>query len=113
MALSEFEERRIHKVVGSYLQTHRPPPHLRDELDIWVGVQDQSAVIHLRRRLADGGHLDSFLAKATWVKSRQLWKIYWLRASGRWQSYEPRPEVTSLEDFCRVIDDDEYGCFWG
>ena len=76
-------------------------------------MQDQSAVIHLRRRLADGGHLDSFLAKATWVKSRQLWKIYWLRASGRWQSYEPRPEVASLEDFCRVIDDDEYGCFWG
>ena len=34
MAFSEFEIKRIQKVVGQYIEKHRPPEHLRDEVDL-------------------------------------------------------------------------------
>ena len=43
MALSEFEERRIHKVVGDFLTSRRPPPHLRDELDLFNRIDSIDA----------------------------------------------------------------------
>ena len=112
MALSEFEERRIHKVVGDFLTSRRPPPHLRDELDLFVDVHGQSAIIQMRRRIEDGQYIEQPVAKATWVKSQQRWKIFWYRASGYWQNYEPQPEASTLGEFCRVVDEDQLGCFW-
>ena len=52
-------------------------------------------------------------AKATYVKSKKIWKIYWQRADLKWHGYEPNPEVKQIEDFLSVVDQDEYGCFFG
>lgn len=34
MVLSEFELKRLEKLVGQYVEKRRPPPHIRPELDI-------------------------------------------------------------------------------
>jgi len=52
-------------------------------------------------------------AKFRWVKTRQSWHIYWMRASGRWHSYEPASEACSLEEALDIMEFDEYGCFFG
>ena len=113
MSLSEFEERRIAKIVGKYLEARRPPVHLRQELDFSVRIDGQSVFIDTCRRVMDGSQVQFPIDKSTWVKSQQVWKIYWMRASGRWQGYEPCAEVTTIEAFCNTVEDDVYGCFWG
>ena len=52
-------------------------------------------------------------AKAIYVKSKNIWKIYWHRASGKWDLYKPRPQVKKLSDFFDIVEDDDYGCFKG
>jgi hypothetical protein len=47
------------------------------------------------------------------VRTRNHWKIYWKRQDLKWHGYEPQLEVRTLDDFLRVVDTDEYGCFFG
>jgi hypothetical protein len=37
----------------------------------------------------------------------------WQRADLKWHSYQPSPEVASVEEFLDVVQHDEYGCFFG
>ena len=53
------------------------------------------------------------VAKATFVRIQNIWKVFWMRRDLKWHSYEPQPEVESLEAFLRVVDRDEFGCFFG
>ncbi|WP_443083643.1 DUF3024 domain-containing protein [Vibrio sp. HA2012] len=53
------------------------------------------------------------IAKATYVRTKNNWKIYWMRADLKWHSYEPDSTVKTLEQFIGVIDTDEFGYFWG
>lgn len=39
MALSEFELKRVEKLVGEFIQKNRPPVHIRKELDIGYRIQ--------------------------------------------------------------------------
>jgi len=57
--------------------------------------------------------LDHPYAKATFVKIKKVWKIYWQRADLKWHRYDPVPTRASLEDVLAVIEQDEYHCFYG
>src|SRR5699024_6717914 len=52
-------------------------------------------------------------AKIRYYKSREEWKLYWLRASGKWESYEPFPTADTLQVLLDVIEKDEWHCFFG
>ncbi len=53
------------------------------------------------------------VAKATYVKTQGIWKVYWQRADLKWHGYEPDPEVETLQEFLAIVDRDEYACFFG
>lgn len=103
------------KVIKKFLMKKRPPEHIRDKLDIDVRKEGQSIlVLELRPRWDNPEEiLDLPIAKATYVKSRKIWKIYWKRADLKWHVYDPTPEVTHLSDFLDIVDRDSHGCFWG
>jgi len=42
MAVSEFETKRIEKIMEGYLERTRPPVHIRNELDIAYRIDNQS-----------------------------------------------------------------------
>ena len=42
MALSEFEIKRIEKLVGKFIESRRPEPSLRNRIDISFKITDQS-----------------------------------------------------------------------
>ena len=42
MAVSEFEIRRIEKIIEEYIEKNRPPVHIRNELDIAYRIENQS-----------------------------------------------------------------------
>ena len=113
MAFSEFEEKRLTKVVGSFIEKRRPPAHIRVEVDLMFSIEGQSVVLLEKRRLMDGEVIERPFAKATWVRTQEVWRLYWQRADLKWHSYQPVATVSSIEAFCKALDEDPYGCFWG
>ena len=61
----------------------------------------------------DGRWIDMPSAKATYVKARGHWKIFWMRAHEAWHPYEPTRTVKRLSRFLKIVEEDKYGCFWG
>ena len=115
MALSEFETKKIEKEVGKFIEKRRPPPHIRPQLDLGFRVKDQSVEIFEIRPLWDNPEkiIEEAVAKATYVKTQEIWKVYWQRVDLKWHRYDPTPEVDSLSQFLELVDRDEYACFFG
>ena len=113
MAFSELELARVHRTMAAYIARRRPRPEIREELDIGYSVEGQSVIIHEDRRRYDGSRILEPVAKATWVKTQKVWKIFWMRADLRWHGYEPLAQVHTLDDVLAGVDADPYGCFWG
>jgi len=115
MALSEFEIKKCEKIVREYVEKHRPPAHLRNEVDLSFRIREQSVeIFEIRAMWNDPTEkIEEFVAKATYVKSGNIWKIFWQRADLKWHSYQPEPEVKTLEEFLDVVERDEHCCFFG
>ena len=115
MTFSEFEIKRCEMSVAKFIRKRRPPPHLRDEVDLAFRIVNQSVEIHeIRAHWEDASRkVESPIAKATYNKRRRNWKVFWRRADLKWHGYTPRLVVPSIEDFLDVVDKDEYGCFFG
>lgn len=115
MALSEFEERKIEKIVGSFIEKRRPPPSLRKEVDFGYRLSGQNVEIFEIRPvfMGKGKYHEMAVARARYVKTQRVWKLYWQRQDLRWHIYQPLPQSRSLERVIEEIDVDPYGCFWG
>lgn len=115
MALSEFEIKRLEKIVGQYIEKKRPPADIRDEVDLAFKIEGQSVIIFEIRPAWNNPKekMELPVAKATYVKSQNVWKIYWHRADMKWHGYDPEPEVDTIEDFLKVVEEDKYACFFG
>ena len=115
MALSEFETRRVEKAVQSFLDKHRPPPHVRPKLDLGYRITGQSIeLFEIRPRWTEPTKkAEHPFAKATFVKTTGTWKIFWRRADLKWHSYEPTRQVGSVEKFLEVVAEDRHACFFG
>lgn len=116
MAFSEFESKRLNKIVGEFVDKRRPPAHIRPQLDLAYRLKGQSIEIfevRPRWRGAPGETMEHAVAKATYMKTRAVWRVYWQRADLKWHSYEPTPQVGTVEKFLALVDKDEYACFFG
>lgn len=115
MALSQFEIKRYKKDVEQFLEKRRPPTHLRDKVDIGARLEGQSIEIFEIRPIWNdpSKKMESSIAKATYVKFTDHWKIFWKRADLKWHGYEPFQTAKTLDEFLRIVDEDEFGCFWG
>lgn len=115
MAISEFEIRRVEKLASDYVDAHRPPAHVRSQLDIGYRLTGQSLeLFEIRPRWDNPGEiLEHSFAKATFVKKSRTWKIYWMRQDLKWYCYEPVPDAGTLEEVLSVVSEDALGCFRG
>jgi hypothetical protein len=115
MAFSEIEQHRYEKPVKDYLAKRRPPPHIRKELDFGYRFRNQSVEIFEVRPMwrNPNEYLEHAVAKATFVRKTNRWKIYWQRADLKWHRYEPNPFTLTIDEFLSIVDRDEYGCFYG
>jgi hypothetical protein len=115
MVLSEFEQKRCEKAVKVFIDQRRPPPHIRKELDLGYRFKNQSVeIFEIRPKWrSPGDFMEHSVAKATFVKTENVWKIYWQRADLKWHQYVPCPSVSSIEEFLSIVDRDEHACFFG
>jgi hypothetical protein len=116
MGFQSIELAHVEHAVAAFMLRRRPPPRIRAELDLEHRIDGQSLVIFERRpawRGAAGETIESMVAKVTYVRSRDQWRVYWQRADLRWHPYDPAPEVATVEEFLRLVDEDAYACFFG
>lgn len=115
MALNDIERKRIEKTVGEFVENLRPAPHIRPKLDFGFRVSGQSVELFEIRPQWDrpGTRRESSFAKAIFVRTQGIWKVYWKRADLKWHSYEPAAEVAAVDKFLAIVKKDEYGCFFG
>ncbi len=115
MALSEFEIKRCEKAIAKFMEKRRPPGHIREKLDLGYRISGQSVeIFEIRPYWRDPKKIiKTPFAKATFVRARGVWRIYWQRADLKWHRYDPVPEVKRFEDFLSVVDEDKYACFFG
>ena len=115
MALDELEARRIEKVVDAFVQKHRPPHHIRPELDIGFRLAGQSVEIFEVRPAWKRPNeiMEHSVAKATFVRKTGVWKVFWKRADLKWHGYSPTPVVGTINKFLELVEKDPHACFWG
>jgi len=115
MALNDLERKRSEKTARDFVEARRPPAHLRGQLDLGYRIVGQSVeIFEVRPAYWDPAErLENKIAKATYVKRADEWRIYWQRADLKWHRYEPHPTATSLEEVLTVVGEDRCCCFFG
>ena len=114
--LQPLELAHVEHAVHQFMLRRRPPPEIRPELDLEPRIEGQSIVLFERSpawRGAPGEAIELMVAKATYVRSHDHWRVYWQRRDLRWHRYDPAPEVATVEDFLELVDEDAYACFFG
>ena len=115
MAFNELDRKRVEKAAQAFIDQHRPPVHLRAEVDLGFRISGQSLEIYEIRPKwgAAGEMMETPIAKATHVKSQKIWKVYWHRADMKWHAYPSQPEVSSVQEYLELVANDENACFFG
>lgn len=101
--------------IRQFVESKRPPEELRDQVDLGYSFVNHVLIIYeIRQRWNNPNEkVDIPIAKAKLIPSRKIWKLYWMRASGKWEPYEPESEVQTIERILKIIGEDEFHCFWG
>ena len=101
--------------IEKWLRNKRPPEEIRPKLDYTYFIQRNTFILcEVRpdwRTMKDWKNIP--FAKIHYLKSEEVYKIYWQRGSGKWIYYEPVRETESLADALNVINEDTFGCFYG
>ncbi len=75
------------KIIENYIESIRPPVEMRNKIDIGYSFENNTVIFFEIRPDWKGEtqfHQYPFV-KAKFVKSQKIWKIYWIRASGKWE----------------------------
>jgi hypothetical protein len=105
----------IGRIEDSFWSRRRPDPSMRDRIREGQRISGYTIELFYVRPayLRPGELTESPIAKLQFVRSRDIWKIFWKRADLKWHGYEPCPQVPTLADALRVLDEDAYCCFFG
>ncbi|ANQ51699.1 DUF3024 domain-containing protein [Flammeovirga sp. MY04] len=105
----------VEKKISDFVESIRPPHEVRNQVDIGYIFEKNVLEVFERRPRWDNENefIENSVVRSRFIKSRDLWKIYWKRASGKWESYEPCPEVNTIEEVFKILNEDDYGCFFG
>ena len=115
MAFTELELARHLRDLEAFMKRRRPPVHIRAQLDHIYRITGQSVeLFEVRPDFQNPSIIrERPFAKATYVRTTNRWRVYWMRSDLKWHGYEPNYEVNSLPRFLDVVHKDEYGCFLG
>lgn len=115
MALTNEQIKEIEQAAAKYMYYNRPPLEIRDQLDFGYRIEDQNVYLFEIRPRWDKHEekTETPVAKTTYIKSKNLWKIYWMRGNLKWYHYEPVPFVKTISGFFDLVTEDALNCFFG
>ena len=103
-------------IIRKYVESLRPENlEIREQVDIGYSYDGKIVILYeIRPIWNDPKKKEQFgFAKIRYYKSRKKWNLFWMRASGKWEIYEPFPEPPHLEKIIETIKEDKYSCFFG
>lgn len=114
MAFSEIEIYKINNFVGTLCKL-RAPESIRDKLRYDYTIEKQDVIIYEIRPRWNKQDENTRMpcAKLKFVKSQNVWKLFWHRANGKWHAYDPLKSSRDIVALIAEIDTDPYGCFFG
>jgi Protein of unknown function (DUF3024) len=115
MALTEIEIKRCEKALAAFMERRRPPPSIRSQLDLGYKISGHSVeIFEIRPHWQHPSKItESPAAKATFVRTKNQWRVFWMRQDLKWHGYEPCAQVQTLDAFLDVVDRDVHCCFFG
>lgn len=115
MPITPLQTLEIIEVMENFLSRIRPPEDIRDKLDIGYTIDNQSIIIFEIRPQWNKPEViqEHPFAKTTFVKAKNCWKVFWMRANSNWYPYSPQPTVQNLPEFIQLVEEDKYHCFFG
>ena len=115
MGLLFENEIEIIEVMEGYLINARPPEEVRNQLDLNYKIEDQSILVYDIRPswMNPSEKIERNIAKATFIKKDNIWKIFWFKSDMKWHQYKPNPAVNNLKEFVKILEEDKHNCFWG
>lgn len=92
----------------------RPPLALRDQIREGQRITGHTVDLFVvRPRYSNPAEMiECEVARARYVRTQNVWKVYWKRGNGKWCEYEPSP-VKTFKTFLQLVQSDSHGCFWG
>ena len=114
MAFGEFELKQIENAVGE-LCKRRFPAHPREQLRTVYAVTGHDVTVYEERPRWDraGEWISHGIAKFKYNRTRNVWKLYWMRADLKWHLYEPLLESRTINRLFAEVDKDPHGTFIG
>jgi len=114
MAFSELEIELIDNVVGG-LCREMNCPEFKDELSIVYRVTKQDVIISEKRPAYQRPkkYIETPAAKLKYIRSKNEWRLFWMRGDLKWYAYNPKNNSVKLKDLVAEIRSDPYACFWG
>lgn len=115
MSFSEIEIKRIEKELDVFLAKHRPPVHIRNEVDLSYRITGQIVdIFEIRSGFKNPSEkVEIPVARAKYVKNQNHWLVYWHRSDMKWHKYSPMPNVKSIKEFLDLVSEDKNACFFG
>lgn len=100
--------------IKNFIESKRPKDlEIRKQLDFGYSWDNKSAILFAVR--PRWNNPDEFIqipfAKLTYVKSKNIWKLFWQRANLKWEAYTPLPQSEVLDTLLQQIKQDSNGCF--
>jgi hypothetical protein len=114
MSFSEIELKRIDKIVGG-LCRQKTPQGQEHLLKFEYRIKGHEVLIlEIRPRWNNPQELTEMsVAKFRFNRTRNIWQLYWQRASGKWLAYDESTNCTTLDGLVKAVSEDPYGCFFG
>ena len=114
MAFSDLELARIDASVGD-LCRRATPDHIRDQLEFLMEIEGHAVTIQevrpaFQRPSEKTRH---GVARFRYNRTRNQWRLFWMRQDLKWHSYEPAEDVHDLPTLVAIVEADEYCCFFG
>lgn len=115
MTFDPLQTLEVIEAMENFLSRNRPPEEIRKKLDLGYKIEGQSVFIfEIRPQWNDPNIIHEHpFAKATFVKAKNKWKVFWIRADMKWHAYTPKPTVKSVAEFAKLVEVDEHHCFGG
>ncbi len=114
MSFSEIELKRIDKIVGG-LCRQKTPQGQEHLLKFEYRIKGHEVLIlEIRPRWNDPQEqTEMSVAKLRLNRTKNIWQLYWQRASGKWLAYDESTNSTNLDELVNAVREDSCGCFFG
>ncbi len=108
----DFNER----IVKQFVEALRPEDiEMRKKIDFGYSYQNNAfELFEVRPSWSNPNEkIKGYFAKFKFVKTQQVWKLYWRLSNGKWTTYGPLEETKDLFEVFEEIKKDPYNCFFG